>query len=128
MKKIERYGKIIIAIIEFIAESLSVLQLYEKRILTVVLIFLERSEALTKHMYSVGFGNGGLPSLGTGLFCPLTEKCLDENTSWTINRNSNISHGKKEAVTYTSLWSVSRSRRYGTFQRASRVPLRTEMI
>ena len=40
---------------------------------TIVVIFLLRSDARTKQRYSVGVGKGGLPFLGTGLLCPLTE-------------------------------------------------------
>lgn len=36
-----------------------------------VLIFFDLNVALTKQRNSLGVGNGGLPSLGTGLLCPL---------------------------------------------------------
>lgn len=36
-------------------------------------IFFDLNVALTKQRNSLGVGKGGLPSLGTGLLCPLTE-------------------------------------------------------
>lgn len=41
-----------------------------------VLIFLDLNVALTKQRNSLGVGNGGLPSLGTGLLCPLTKTAI----------------------------------------------------
>lgn len=39
-------------------------------------IFFDLNVALTKQRNSLGVGKGGLPSLGTGLLCPLTEDQL----------------------------------------------------
>jgi len=44
-----------------------------QKIRTTVEIFLLRSDARTRQRYSVGVDKGGLPFLGTGLLCPLTE-------------------------------------------------------
>lgn len=46
----------------------------EKQIRTTVEIFLLRKDARTRQRYSVGVGREGLPSLGTGLLCPLTAR------------------------------------------------------
>lgn len=65
-------------------------------------IFLDLSVALTKQRYSLGVGNGGLPSRGTGLLCPLnllmvstTEPEMRDLSKSRVNSTKNTSFSSR---------------------------------